>query len=331
MKKVTVYKLAVGIGLLIIVFPLLFMLFRGGKQPEGSKPTSTIKDISTFQKKISASVEMNLPPEDILNSGGVGLRLYDNNSNFVNGDQTLQYNGKTLQYFLSTVWLQPNISEVYLAVVLDNRLQEFSVDGSQEKNILYKVEVQPKSVINIPISFTPFNDGTNIQSQIKFLLISDLTSTNAASESVNAPNVITMLQYKLEFAKSNVKENDSVLETKNYENKESIWSSVPNTGAFNWRLEKDDTNQLYFKAMGECEDVTTFFFLDNQLISGFNGKEYLHYHLTKGIILNQLIDIKITDENKNKMLFAITLENKPDASLCYIESAFLKDIKQQGT
>lgn len=278
--------------------------------------TSGITDISGYQKKITVA-DNHLPSADITSKGGNGLQLYDTQGNFINGDDALD--GKTeFTVFLRVLWLENQDSDLSLIVLADNHVQQFKVDDSAEKQSMLDFSMQPKSLINIPLSIEAVGDIAQENSTITFLLLYNNPSSNLLGE-LPLPNATNSLSYKIvnlskkDFKDSTltaadfVKQNDtnaSFVKTKGFY---SVLSSKNDTD-FTFYREKQKQNiaNTSYYTMGLGSRLT-FMMIGGKLISPFENKAYLTYSLNDQTYLKQKLTFG-SDYNEGDRLTIVHIE-----------------------
>lgn len=290
---------------------------------ENAPASEKITDISAYVKRITLDMNANLPPDEILNMGGSGLQLYDADGSYIDGDKVLDCTN-AITVFLRVVWLENYAADCSLLLLADNHVQTFQIDEENFGRELLTVTMQPRSSLSIPVTLQVTGDAAVPDSTLTFLLLSyDMKKSDTGTgDALQYPNSTNSLSYKIKTDRkkeySSETENASQYGKQTGQNEEFIKSkafysvlSAKKENAFPFYQEDPvlhvRNNDFAFYAMGEGGG-STFFFIGDRLMSGFDGKPYLSYSLDEKNYLAQKVDFDLSALTEGDRLTILSLQ-----------------------
>lgn len=308
--------------LLIIIFVASYNISTQSKE-DAQTNTKTIKDISTFNQKLTGSTTTHLPP----GASGYGIRLFNMDGEFVR-EEILVNGTNNFNYFLSIANANPDDDAINFMIIVDNQIVPFKIDQSSTQYKSYEMELQAYSLINLPISFE-LPESLNAEKKYKIQFI---CQTKADKKTVKETeyifNAIAKLDKFIEveqgalpsYTQTSVLNDSSFVNLSKELTKNDYGLLMDITSASHQK----DINQFIFTegeqlnffltAYGEKSFYSSIVFLDNTPIKLYDETEVLNWEMEEGKQLKYSFSLNPLPKGEHT-LFALTLKNSSDTSI----------------
>ncbi|SQB34467.1 hypothetical protein [Clostridium cochlearium] len=279
----------------------------------------TIKDVSTFENKITKPIKNILPNEK--NLQGYGIRLFDSNGNFIKSD-SITYENKMMSYYISFVNANPYNDSIGFMIIIDGQIQPFFVDGKNNSKVIHNEKLEPYSLINVPVKFNPIINNINKNHTICFLSIfnqdlvpnSDIKYvdyyTAPYTFKLNIPKNLNI--YLANEINNNISKLNYSYVSQSESNK---WTGINKNGTIKPFTQN---NQLTFNKSNKNDTFTfgavlpeglysTIIFVDNKPIEIFNGMKNITWKSKKDTMVSFPFLLKNSLTKGQHQIYSITI------------------------
>lgn len=210
MKKKTIILALISLSLALTIH-LMWNILDIPDDADGkvkSVNTKEIIDSSQFDDKITEQAQMHLPDLDEIS--GYGIRLFSGDGDFIN--KTISYVGNKCRMYVSLANANLHNDKGELLIIIDNKPIKYTVSNMSSPTYLYSFELEPYSMINIPIEILLDEKDSNALHNIWFFYIYNLDDI----PSEDKPIAYFVNAYRMELiSKDNVALNNETYENTN--------------------------------------------------------------------------------------------------------------------
>ncbi|EJO5349543.1 hypothetical protein NRP93_003725 [Clostridium botulinum] len=248
----------------------------------------------------------------------------------------ITYKGKPLNYYISFTNANSFKDSIGFMIIIDGKIQSFSIDKKNNSKIIHNEILDPYSLINIPITFSPLIYNNNKRHTICFLAIYNQNKyPNKNIKSVDyyaAPYMCELNTSNYSLDKKNKAEKISM--NKKIVNDSNTYSSIikldgnnkNNNEFFGNNKINIDTNKkdilFRFAAQVPKGSYSTIIFVDKKPIKLFNNKNYFIWNSSDDKSIN-FKDFKVPFKFKKgtHQIYSITLPINTSENKNFYESS----------